>query len=189
MCVPISTRWLVGSYFIQLILSPVGTILLPWSYLTDLSIEQKRSPETWFTSHITPLYHFQVYGKRVVINNETYVGELLVRVGRQTYPLNVAKETVTIQNATRKNWTITLKGSNFSFTVTFDRYASFIPNGHSRRYDLTGYYTLMREDIIEENPIPKVYELIQILDKFNYIHHTVNVLKKTNFCERVRLFR
>ena len=125
-------------------------------------------------------------GKRVIVKNETYVGELLVRVGREKYPLNIAKETEIIQNAMRKNWTITLKGRFFKFTVAFDRYASFIPDGMSRRHDLIGDYTSSLHYVHEEKPIPKVYELIHYI---RYTDLTVSVLKKTNFCERVRLFR
>ena len=124
--------------------------------------------------------------KRVVVKNETYAGELLVRVGREKYPLNVAKETEIIQNAMRKNWTITLKGRLFKFTVAFDKYASFIPNGISRRHGILGYYSSTLDDIDEEKPIPKIYEPIH---QIRYTHLTVKVLKKTNICERVRLFR
>ena len=49
-----------------------------------------------------------------------------------------------------------LKGRLFKFTVAFDRYASFIPDGISRRYDILEYYTSTLDDIVEKKPIPKV---------------------------------
>ena len=182
---PLSTNWLKSSYFVQVILSPVDSKLLPWSYLTDLTDKERLSPETWVDTNFTPLSHLIMYGKRVSICGESYVDEFLVQVGRQISQLNLAEETNTIRTAMQKNWTIKLNEVVFSFEAKFYRYASFIEDG-SPRYDLMSSIS-SDSNVYEERPPPKVYEYLSI----NFRSTTASriVLKKTHFCERVRLHR
>ena len=96
----------------------------------------------------------------------------------------MAAETKTIRNAVSKHWTIRLKGREFSFTVKFYRYASFVENGMLPRSDFLSFY-LGYEPIHEDSPPPKVYEMFETEVQDDVYH----VLKKTHFCDRVRLSR
>ena len=186
---PLSTNWLKSSYFVQVILTPVDSKLLPWSYFTDLTDEERFSPETWFDTNIIPLGNLVMFGKRVSIYGESYVDEILVQVGRKISQLNLAEETNTIRTAMEKNWTIKLNEVVFSFEAKFYRYASFTEDG-SPRYDLIGsiYYTDFM--VFEESPPPKVYDYLSInFRSLTTASPTPFVLKKTHFCERVRLQR
>ena len=170
-------------YFIQLIMTPVETAgfnMLPLFYL--ITDEALQPPELWFDCHVAPLDYFKMYGKIVDFGNDSYIEELLVRIGRRKSPLNIAAEIKTIRDAMHRNWNITLKGRTFSFTVRFDRYAQFVPDGLSRRYEVV---RSSPENFIWENLYPpKIYDLF--LMKGDYPDM---VLKKTHFCERVRLSR
>ena len=182
---PFSTNWLKSAYFVQVILTPVDSKLLPWSYLTDITDEERHSPGTWFDTNITPLGLLIMYGKHVEINGEFYVDEILVKVGRQISQFNLAQETNAIRTAMQKNWTMKLNEGLFFFKANFYRYASFVEDG-SPRYDLLG---LIYSDInvYEERPPPKVYEYLLI--NFRSTLDSPMLLKKTHFCERVRLHR
>ena len=182
---PLSTNWLKSSYFVQVILTPVDSKLLPWSYLTDLTDEERLSPQTWVDTNFTPLSHLIMYGKRVSINGESYVDEILVKVGRQISQLNLAEETNTIRTAMQKNWTIKLNEVVFSFEAKFYRYASFIEDG-SPRYDLMSSIS-SDSKVYEERPPPKVYDYLSI--NFRSTTASPIVLQKTHFCERVRLHK
>ena len=183
---PLSSNWLKSSYLVQVILSPVDSKLLPWSYLTDLTDKERLSPETWVDTNFTPLSHLLImYGKRVSIYGESYVDEILVQVGRQISQLNLAEETNTIRTAMQKNWTIKLNEVVFSFEAKFYRYSSFIEDG-SPRYDLMSSIS-SDSKVYEERPPPKVYDYLSI--NFRSTTASPIVLKKTHFCERVRLHR
>ena len=182
---PLSTNWLKSAYFVQVILTPVDSKLLPWSYLTDLTDEERLSPETWVDTNITPLSHLIMFGKRVSIYGESYVDQILVKVGRKISQFNLAQETNTIRTAMQKNWTMKLNEELFFFKADFYRYASFVEDG-SPRYDLMGLI-YSGKIIYEERPPAKVYEYLLI--NFRSTFDSLTVLKKTNFCERVRLHR
>ena len=151
-----------------------------------LSNEALQPPELWFDSHITPLDYFKLYAKTIpiIIGEDVYFEECVVRVGRRQFPLDIAAETKMIREAMNKTWTMNLKGRAFSFTARFDRYAEFIPHGTSRRYDVVR--SLTNEFFFEnESPPRSRYYLLESSDDA-----TPDVtLKKTHFCERVRLSR
>ena len=182
---PLSNKWLKSSYFVQVILTPVDSKLLPWSYLTDLTDEERLAPETWVDTNFTPLSHLIMHGKRINIYGESYVDEILVQVGRQISQLNLAEETNTIRTAMQKNWTIKLNEVVFSFEAKFYRYASFIEDG-SPRYDLMSSIS-SDSKVYEERPPPKVYDYLSI--NFRSTTASPIILKKTHFCERVRLHK
>ena len=188
-CMPISTQWLASTYFVQLILTPVDSgvpNMLPWSYITSLSPEERSSPEIWLSSHIAPLYHFQIYGRREEKSNVSYVKDLLVRVGRKRSPLNVAIETTVIRDALNQPWMIKLKGKEFTYDAEFYRYANFIPNGLLLGTNIFIDHNRSISDVEEqEGPPPAVYEELDL----SYTDIPDTVLKKTHFCERVRLLQ
>ena len=185
---PLSTNWLKSSYFVQVILTPVDSKLLPWSYFSNLTDEERFfSPETWVDTNIIPLGHLVMFGKRVSIYGESYVDEILVQVGRQISKLNLAEETNTIRTAMEKNWTIKLNDVVFSFEAKFYRYASFTEDG-SPRYDLIGSINYSDFMVFEERPPQKVYDYLSINVQSSTTASPF-VLKKTHFCERVRLQR
>ena len=163
----------------QLQLTPSSDKLLPLSYLKDLSDEQRNEPESWFDTQGAPLDYFVVHFKE-----EEFVEELVVKVGKNKYPFSLNREIKTIQNAITKPWTISLKGEVFQFSVKFYRYAWYIPNPQQASIDhvlkhLNGD-TFLYGDAPKDRYVPEVLSMP---------NGKPVVLKKTNFCNRVRLIR
>lgn len=166
-------------YFVQLQLTPIGGDYIPFAYLKDLSDEQKKMPYTWFDSHGAPLQYFEI-----MMNKTAYVEKLVVRVGRSVFPLNMEKEVDVIKKAMSKSWTIRLQGDSFSFSVQFDDYAHF--TRQQKRHDIIDYIKGVCI-AYEEQMLEKYYMVVvNIPDSMSA---NAVVLKKTNFCERVRLVR
>ena len=177
----LSNNWNKFLYFIQLILTPVDADLPSIHFL--ISEESLQPPELWFDTHIAPLDYFKLYAKIVEYENTMYTEKLLVRVGRLQSPLDIAEETKMIRDAMSKTWTINLKNRTFSYTAKFDKYADFVPTGTSQRYDVV--HSLSNKVIFENGYPPLIYDLF--LRKEDDTPDVV--LKKTHFCERVRLSR
>ena len=140
-------------------------------------------PEMWFESHIKPLDYFRLYANTQEIE-AGYIEQLLVRVGRRLSPLDIATETKMLRDVMGKTWTISLKEHSFSYTVDFDKYAIFVADGNTRRYDIV--HALSNNIMYEDLSPGHIYDLI--------VRHgegkTPDVmLKKTHFCDRVRLSR
>ena len=177
-CTLLSSQWQTSLYFIQLVMTPVETT----ETMTLLVLVGNETaflpPEMWFKSHIKPLDYFSLY---VEPQGEGYIEKILVRVGRRLSPLDIATETQMLRDAMGKTWTIDLKGRSFSYKVDFDKYANFVADGNVRRYDIVHS---LSKNIIYEGPYPaRMYELI-VDGKTPDV-----VLKKTHFCDRVRLSR
>ena len=172
-------------YYVQLQLTPTSDGLLPRSYLNDLTDEQREDHVAWFDAQGAPTDVFDMYSKVVSIENTEYVEELVVRVGKKKYPLSLSRETKTIQNAIDKPWAIRLKGKVFQFSVKFYRYTWFVPTfvGTQRENVLNhlGGEALLYEDAAPEEWYEQVALSIPSGDLLS--------LKKTNFCNRVRLTR
>ena len=177
----------------QLILTPVDpgvSGMVPWSYFTNLSTEERSSPEIWFTSHIAPLYYFEIYGSRVEIGNVSYAETMLVRIGRRRSPLNVATETKVIRAAMSQPWIVRLKGRTFVFTAKFYRHAKYITDGFMPEFeifvdqDVTESVNQGKSASVNEGKHPPtIYELLET----EFIDTPDTVLKKTHFCDRIRL--
>ena len=186
-CEQISTNWLTSSYFVQLILTPVDAQLLPRSYFTKLTDVEQRSPETWFNPNITPIDYLEMYGKLVSINGEAYVGELLAQIGRLISHFDLAEEVNILHKAMEHVWTIKFNNTVYSFLTKFYRYASYVERGSDPRYDLIS--SLSRHKIYEARPPPKVYTFLFYYLKLSRKGKASAVLKKTHFCEKVKLHR
>ena len=185
-CQPLLTNSLDDLFFVQLQLTPTSSdTLLPLSHLRDLTDDQRENPRTWFDAQGAPLDYFDVYTKEININNTEYAETLVVRVGKKKYPLSLSKEIKAIQTAIRKPWAITLKGQVFQFLIKFYRYAWYVPIRYETSMDhvlnhliLSGK-TLLFEDISPDDYFVHEISYTGVGDPF--------VLKKTNFCNRVRL--
>ena len=185
-CRPLLSKLLSDLFYVQLQLTPTSSdTLLPLSYLRDLADDQREEPRMWFDAQGAPLDYFEVYSKEININNTEYVEELVVRVGRNRYPLSLSKETKTIQTAIRRPWAITLKGEVFQFFVKPYRYASYVPTRYAySKEHVLNYLILSKETLSFENTSPEDFFINEMIytgfgEPF--------VLKKTNFCNRVRL--
>ena len=150
--------------------------------LTDV---ERLSPEIWFNTTFTPLGHLKVYGKRVTINDVPFVSEILVLIGRQISHFNLENEVNVLRKAMENIWTIELNRTVYSFSTTFYRYADYIEDGLNPRYDFIS--SLSRHKIYEARPPPKVYTDLNI--KISREIQESAVLKKTHFCEKVKLQR
>ena len=181
-CTLLSSQWQTSLYFIQLTLTPVETTD-PLTLLVLVGNETAfLPPEMWLESHIKPLDYFSMYFSMFEgPQGEDYVEKILVRVGRRLSPLDIATETKMLRDAMGKTWTLDLKGRSFSYKVDFDKYANFVADDNARRYDIVHF---LSKNIIYEGSYPaRMYELI-VERKVPDV-----VLKKTHFCDRVRLSR
>ena len=185
-CRPLVSKLLNDLFYVQLQLMPTSSdTLLPLSYLRDLTDDQREEPRTWFDTQGAPLDYFELYSKEININITEYTEELVVRVGRKIYPLSLSREIKAIQTAVRKPWAITLKGKVLQFIVKLYRHALYIPT----RIDNIKEHVLNNliqsdETLSFEKSLPEDFFKDEIVymgfgDPF--------VLKKTNFCNRVRL--
>ena len=180
MCKPISASWLYDQYFIQLEMIPTMNELLPMSHLDSLSEEERGQPNTWLDSKGAPLDYFTLYVE--TSKNNSFVKKLIVRIGRDRYPLSVSKETNSIRKAISQEWEINTNGKTFKFTVQFDKYASFVYDGVQQKYDVVEFVTNAKT--VKKAKAVKRVHLFAIKTSR---HLQALVLRKTNFCERVRL--
>ena len=186
-CRSILTKLLNDLYYVQLHLTPISDTYLTRFVLGDLTDEQRETPEMWFDAQGAPLDFFEMYSKWVDINNAEYVKSLVIRVGRKKYPLNLDKEIQSIQKALEKPWVITLKGLVFQFSVKFDRYAWYVPTQNAKiKSNVLNHITLSGDALALERATPEEF----YKDEFLYTGPgDPFTLKKTHFCNRVRLTR
>ena len=111
----------------------------------------------------------------------------MVRVGRKKYPLNLDREIKSIKAAIKKPWAIMLKGEVFQFSVRFYRYRWYIPTQYAtNKRHVLNYLTGSGESLGSEPSSPDEHYETDVL----YIGFgNPFTLKKTNFCNRVRLTR
>ena len=175
-------------YNVQLLLTPTSDELLPLSYLETLTAEQKQEPTTWFKSQGAPLDHFEVVVKNVTIEKTLYVENLIVRLGKIKNPVSLSKEIKLLKEAMKKSWVIALNGTVFEFTVRFYRYAWFLPLMSWGRtdvlMDLTNNKTTESVRYVQSE---EAYGEIGLMGTIPAT--TLFTIKKTNFCNRVRLVR
>ena len=186
---PLSLKSPNDGYNIQLLLTPTSDKLLPLSYLETLTKGQKLEPITWFDSRGVPLDYFDLMVKRVIIEHTVFVDSFIVRIGKNQDPVNLSNEIKFLQDVMNKPWFITLNNTVFEFTVKFYRYASFVPLmtywWYNVLIEVTSNMTTESVRIVQEE---EAFEIVQMktthqpgLKPFT--------LKKTNFCNRVRLDR
>ena len=182
-CQFITTTLLTNNYYIQLQLTPLTDQLLNLSYIEGLSDDQKRNPKTWLDTNGTQLDLFEVAYKKMKVENETFVKDFVVRVGRATGKLRVDREFKAIRDAISRPWTVRLNGEIFQFSVNFYRYQFYIQWSWNTRYDVEdkvkGVFTL------EENKGEEPYQTVMS----DTPKESSFMFKKTNFCSRVRLAR
>ena len=185
-CRPLLSKLLDDLFYVQLQLTPTSSdTLLPLSYLRDLTDNQRTEPGMWFDAQDAPLDYFEVYSKEIYINNTEYAEELVVRVGRKRYPLSLSKEIKAIQTAIRKPWAITLKGEVFQFLVKFYRYELYVPTRYANSKEhVLNYLILSGESLSFEDNSPEDFFKDEIV--YTGLGYPF-ILKKTNFCNRVRL--
>ena len=187
-CIPLLLNSLNDGYNVQLLLTPISDELLPLSYLETLTAEQKQEPTTWFKSQGAPLDYFDVLVKKVSIENTLHVEKLIVRLGKNKHPINLGKEIKLLHEAMTRPWAIALNGTVFEFTVRFYRYAWFLP---LKGWQLTNVLMDFTHNKTSAGvPVKKreVFEQLSITDSTRAVTKPFT-LKKTNFCNRVRLAR
>ena len=178
----VSTAWMKQRYFIQLEMTPASGSWLPWSYLTELSNEQRNDTGVWFDAKGAPLDYFELFAENVTIGQIPRVKKLIVRLGRKLPQINVDKETKVIQNAMGKPWEINLRGNTYIYTVKFDKFATYVRDGISVRYH-TLEAIKNNHYVFEEQPEERMYTSVG----FQNYEPPDFVLRKMNFCEKVRL--
>lgn len=180
-CETFIDKFMMHAYYVQLQMTPTSDDLLPLEYLTTLTDKQLSVPGTWFNAQGAPLDYFEII---VDDRNTTFVEKMLVRVGKSKSPLIFDKEIEAIKKAMTKLWTVNLKGHAFRFWVDFDKYARF--DRRRPRYSIIS--SLTNELIFEGEPTEIHYRRVvrprQEREKIFPL-----TLKKTNFCDRVQLFR
>ena len=189
-CLPISSKTLNGGYYVQLLLTPTTDKLLPLSYLKNLSNEQIKEPAKWFEVQGAPLDHFEICVKKADIGKTAYVEGLIVMVGKMKYPFVLGEEIKSIQDAIIKPWAITLNDKVFHFSVKLYRYARFRPLALLERHNILDYLNRVKEEDTRyvETTEEEMYEQMTVRDEFPSQGQSF-ILKKTNFCNRVRLTR
>ena len=181
-CQSISSKLLNDMYVVQLQLTPISDRHIPGSYLGDLSEERRREPGTWFDPQGAPIDYFTMYVKEVNIENTSYVEEFVVRIGKKKNQLTLDKKTKLLQNAMVKPWAIRFKGDIFQFSVRFYRYAWYVPTSQWAFRAHVLNFLKDKAATYEETPQEERYETVAwsiLSDSF--------ILKKMNFCNRVRL--
>ena len=164
-------------------LTPVTDRLLPWSYIHELSIEQKQDTNRWFDLKGSVLDVFTIYGEVADIDNVTYAKSLIVRVGRKKYPVKFDKEVRAIEKAVLKSWDINLRGESYSFSVEIYKYGVFVFDGKMPRVNIIDRLNHQGKQYYDQ---VKLYDRIELFaDRSFYID--IAVLRKVNFCMRVRL--
>ena len=185
---PLLLNSLNDGYNVKLLLTPISDELLPLSYLETLTTEQKREPTSWFESQGAPVDYFDVVVKKVSIENTLHVENLIVRLGKNKHPIKLGKEIKLLQETMKRPWAIALNGTVFEFTVRFYRYAWFLPLKNWQRtnvlMDLTHNKTSAGIYVNEK----EAYDEVSITDRTRAVTKPFT-LKKTNFCNRVRLDR
>ena len=185
-CRPFISKLLKHEYFVQLQLTPSSDQLPPRSYLVDLTDEQRIEPETWLDAKGAPLDAFALYSKTVNINDTEYAEELVVKIGKENYPLNLSREIKNIETAIAEPWTLRLKGKVFQYFVQFYRYLEFVPSAQRRQKEnVLNHITLSGEALSYEYSSPDEFYDNDVFSRMTAPYP----LKKTNFCKRVRLKR
>ena len=183
---PLLLNTLNDGYEIQLLLTP-STELLPFSYLETLTYRQRHVPTTWFKSDGVPLKNFILRVKKVTIETTVFVENLIVWLGIDK---NLNNEFQHLKDAMKEPWTITLNNTRFEFIVSFYRYALFVPMMGSLWENvlmkLTPNFT--RGDWSKMVKPDEAYELV-VIKSTTTVGGQLFTLKKTNFCNRVRLSR
>ena len=176
-------------FFIQLQLTPSSDNLLPRSYLKELTAEQRKDPGTWFVVNGAPLGELFIFSKEVNINNTEYIDELVVKIGKIKYPINLSKAIRIIQSAIEKPWEIHLKGEIFQYHVKIYRYALFIPIAIAEQ-KANVLNQLVDGDLLYENAQEdELFNLDVQIFPTTFSRSSPFILKKTNFYNRVRLKR
>ena len=185
---PLLLNLLNDGYNVQLLLTPISDELLPLSYLETLTAEQKQEPTTWFESQGAPLDYFDLIVKKVSIENTLHVENFIVSLGKNKHQINFGKEIKLLHEAMKRPWAIALNGTVFEFTVRFYRHARFLPLKGWRRtnvlMELTHNKTRAGVNVKEK----EAYDVVSITDENRAVTNPF-FLKKTNFCNRVRLDR
>lgn len=170
----------------QLQLTPSSDQLPPRSYLDDLTDEERKEPGTWLDAKGAPLDTFGLYSKTVNINDTEYAEELVVKIGKEEYPLNLSRAIQNIQTAIAEPWTLRLKGKVFQYFVQFYRYAEYVPSTQTRQKEnVLNHLTLSGEALSYEYSSPDEFYDNDVIARTKAPYP----LKKTNFCKRVRLKR
>ena len=128
--------------------------------------------------------------KPVTIDNTAHIGSIIVKLGRKRTPVNISDEIKSLQAALDKQpWVITLHDSVFEFNVRFYRHALFSPLIHIPKMNVL--YRLTRvESSIRYIDKDEAYDLIFVkVSDILSSRLLPFTLKKTNFCNRVRLSR
>ena len=180
---PVAASLLKQGYLIQLKLTPIKDRLLPWSYIQELSSEQKKDKNNWFDLKGLVLDIFTIYGEVVDIENVTYAKSLIVRVGRKKYPIYFHKEIKAIKKAILKSWDIYVRGESYQFSVEIYKFGSFVFDGKMHRVNIID--RLNNQGFRYYDPV-KLYEGIEFGSDRSFYIDTV-ILRKVNFCMRVRL--
>ena len=189
---PLSLKPMNDGYAVQLLLTPTSDALLPSSYLEQLTATQKQKPTTWFESHGASFDYIQMLYKHLSLKGRELVESFLVRLVRNKSPVNLKKEMHVLQESMRKPWTITLNGTVFDFSVKFYRYACALP---LPTYGLTNILTDLAhtktQEIVRYFQQDETYTYLEIDDAVSKAPALSNpyILKKTMFCNRVRLAR
>ena len=186
-CRPLLKNVLNDLFYVQLLLTPSPDTLLPRTYIRDLTIGQRENPGSWFDVQGAPIEFFQVFSKGVTINNTEYVESLVVRVGKKKYPLNLNREIEAIRKAIETPWVITLKGEEFHYSVGFYRYTFYIFNEiRMSKENVLNHLTLTGDSLSFEPASPDEYYEVNLRNREAM---RPLLLKKTHFCNRVRLTR
>lgn len=186
-CEAISTIWFKNYYYIQLELTSLTNSSLPLSYLNELSENEKNQPDLWLDSKGAPLDYFEVFVEKVEFKNVIFVRKMILRVGKEKYPLNIVKETESIRKAVGKIWEMKLKGETFSFSVKIDKFTSYIFGAsHLPRHDVV-VYAYNGTAVYEKNQTRNIFERLPLLSVYPKGFGTSIKLRRVNFCEKVRL--
>ena len=183
---PLLLNTLNDGYEIQLLLTP-STELLPFSYLETLTYRQRHVPTTWFKTEGVPLKNFILRVKKVTVETTVFVESLIIWLGVDK---GLNNEFQLLEGAMKEPWTITLNNTRFEFIVSFYRYAFFVPMMGSWWENVLKEITpnSQRGDWFKRVKPEEAYELV-VMKSTSTVGGKLFTLKKTNFCNRVRLSR
>ena len=164
-------------------LTPTTDRLLPWSYIQELSAEQKQDTNSWFDLKGLVIDVYTIYGEVADIENVTYAKSLIVRFGRKKYPIYFDKEVKAIKKAILKSWEINLRGERYPFSVEIYKFGMFVFDGRMSRVNVIDRLNDQRTSYYD--PL-KLYEAIDFANRLSF-YKDIAIFRKVNFCMRVRL--